>query len=366
MKKRFLVCLAICHTLFADFSSDLVQKVGHLDENWVFSPYSISSCLLMVQEGARGQTAEEMKGALKQEHFSDWSHKSQFATDFELNVAQGAWIKEGFEILPSYRSTLEQTYRAAIENVPFNLETVTQINRWIEQATHDRIKNLLSPSHLTPNTRLLLANALYFHGSWERPFQPKATADAPFYSTPAHPKIVPFMEQKNSFLYLENNDCQAVILPLVSADKVKCDPICLFLLPQKGDLPLESIGALIDSAQPTQVKVRLPKFTIEKELDLVDPFIELGMRRLFSPLADLSGINGKRDLYLNQVLHKAFFSLDEKGIEATAATVVQVRCTTAAPDFLPTKVFTADRPFYFILLEKNTKTIFFIGHIQTL
>ncbi len=372
MQKILLPLLALSQTLSADFAIDLSDRLGCNDENWVFSPFSISSCLSMVKDGARGKTSDEMSSLLDlpvdfKASLSSLKHVPVSRSDFELDIAQGIWIKEDFPILPCYSSLLKQTYVAEISAVPFVPATADLINSWISEKTHQKIQNLLSPSLFSPATRMVLVNALYFSGDWIHPFPDKSTAFDTFES-PSSPLLAPFMEQTNTFPYFENDAWKAVLLSF-STQSDACEPTCLLLLPHASDknfqLTPELFKEALHSAQKELVRVRVPKFQIEKTFDLKSPLQQMGMQTVFSHRADLSGIDGRLDLYLSDVLHKSFFSFEEQGVEAAAATAAIINCAWVRQEPLPPlHSFIADHPFYFILLDRRTETILFIGYIQ--
>jgi len=372
MQKYLIPLLALAQTVTADFAFDLSDQLGSSDKNWVFSPFSISSCLSMVKDGARGETADEMIALLDlpedfETSLSSLKHAPVSKSDFELNIAQGIWVKDDFPILPSYRSLLEQTYSAAIDPVRFVPATADLINNWISEETHQKIQNLLSPSLFSPATRMVLVNALYFSGNWIRPFPAKSTASDTFKS-PLAPVAAPFMEQTDTFSYFENDTCKAIQLPF-STQSDTCKPICLLILPHEAmsEFPLtpELFKEALHSSQAAKVRIRVPKFQVEKVFELNQPLQQMGMQTVFTHRADLSGIDGQRDLFLSDVLHKSFFAFEERGVEAAAATAAVINCTTAFRKPIPPLYsFIADHPFYFVLLDKTTETILFIGYIQ--
>lgn len=369
LQKILFPLIAFSQTLSADFAIDLFDRLSCKDENWVFSPFSISSCLSMVKDGARGMTADEISDLLDlpanfEDSFSSLKHIPISQSDFALDIAQGIWIRDDFSICPCYSSLLEQTYGAQIDSVSFVPATADLINGWISEKTHRKIQNLLSPSLFSPATRMVLVNALYFSGNWTRPFPTKATEFDTFES-PSSSLLVPFMQQTNTFPYFENGTCKALLLSL-STQSDTCEPACLLLLPHGSNdnfwLTSELIKETLHSAREESIRVRVPKFQIEKTFDLKAPLQQMGMQTVFSHRADLSGIDGHLDLFLSDVLHKSFFSFEEQGVEAAAATAALVNCSCGHPK--PFHSFIADHPFYFVLLDKKSETILFIGYIQ--
>ena len=165
---------------------------------------------------------------------------------------------------------------------------------------------------------------------------------------------------------MENDRYKAILLPFATHSKKSCHPACLLFLPTEDTSAscfTQSLEEVLHSLAIKQVHVRTPKFKIEQKIELTEILKQLGMNRVFTPLADLSGINGQHNLFLSAVLHKTFFAFEENGVEAAAATAAVINRTSIPPPS-PLFSFHVNRPFYFALLDLDTKTIFFIGHIQ--
>lgn len=384
MKKWFLIPLLTTRALFADitathdsydFAFNLSKEVRSDSENWIFSPFSISSCLSMVAAGANGETADEMRSVLAlpedigsyfEEKMASLKHSAASETDFQLNIAQGVWIKDDFQMLPAYSSLLSGSFQAVAERVAFTPYTAHQINDWVERETNNKIKDLISPSNLNEDTRLVLVNALYFHGSWQHPFRPESTQQGPFHLKTGETVNAMTMHQTSFFPYYENESLQAVALPFSREHGSASEPLCLLVLPKDGGaFDSAAIEAILPSLSNRRVQIQVPKFKIEQAIELNDPLKNLGIKKAFSHSADFSGIDGLRDLCLSVVLHKAFFDFDEKGVEAAAATAAVINVTTSTrPRPIPAIPFIADRPFSLVLLDNKTKTILFLGQVQ--
>ena len=345
--KKYLLSLLLSSQLFSsDMAFDLASHLGTKDANWVFSPLSISSCLSMVHAGAQGETAEEMAPFL-----------SDLGSSEEIEMAQGVWIKEGFSILPAYQALLKEQYGALIESASFTPDTIEHINTWVGSATHQKIQDLLSPGCFSDATRMVLVNALYFQGTWLRPFPAYATRTDTFY-TSKEPVFAAFMKKNDTVPYFANDSFQAIALPFAT------NTICLLILPEPGfELASKHIQAALEGAADVEVDIQVPKFEIAYDCKLNLPLQKMGMKKVFTQDADLSGINGARDLFLSDILHKSYFAFQEKGVEAAAATAAILSgtcCRTASPLYS----FCADRPFYFVLMNPEQGTIFFLGYIQ--
>jgi serpin B len=367
MKYLVLTLLLFCKLSAGDFNFDLQHQVKRFDKNWAYSPLSIQSCLSMVAAGASGKTADEMESVLKGPCKVPLNHTPLQVKDFELTLAQGVWIREDFSILPSYSQTLFEEFQASVETAPFNLETVSKINGWIEDETHQKIKNLLSLKNLTPSTVMVLVNALYFKGSWIEPFELSSTREVPFYSSAEKTIKTPFMQGIRHLPYFENDQFKAISITLGSSDPKSCRPVCLIVLPNEMNSdPMydTAISDILHSSRLERVNVLIPKFKIEEKLGLREPLIQMGMERAFSNLADFSRINGLTNLYVSDVLHKVFFDFNEAGIEAAAATAATMAIKSAMMREGSPLLFVADHPFYFILLDAVTETVFFMGYIH--
>jgi serpin B len=362
-----------------DLAIDAYSNRPKLDENYLFSPLSASSCMSMVYTGANGSTAEEIGKALHlflpQESIPSsfcnlqnrLIHSPNSNNDFTLHIAQGLWSQEGFLLLDDFVSSMQNNFKAMIESIHFDLTATKKINDWIAQKTNQKIQNLLASDDLDSSTKLVLANALYFSGAWHFPFEARCTEKAPYYLYPSIVKIVPMMNQQAKLPYYENEDLQAVLLPFQSSI-AECEPACLLILGKKDTMPLqltkENIDAILAQLNPRIVRLSVPKFTLEQKPDLDRLFRQLGVSLAFSSSADFSNMDGRIDLFLSKIVQKCFLSFDEKGVEAAAATASIMNVTTEyhPPTFLPVS-FIADHPFELLLIEKNGRSCLMIGHI---
>lgn len=381
MKKIFglvsLIFTSLQSSLFAAYPFPLVPEIAPASENWIFSPFSISSCLSMVAEGAREETLEEMSRSLNLP--SDFSHKfadlqqalvhnPSFERDFQLHLAQGVWVKEGFSLNADYQTALQQSYKAAIESKAFTPETCQEINRWIASQTGEKIQDLLSAQDINNATRLVLANALYFQGNWKYPFVESTTKELPFYVTDREVKQVAQMHQVQKLGYFENEAWQAVALPFVQEENNASHPLCLLFLPKtepQQSLDEETVRTTLHSLSIQKVDLQVPRFTLEQKIDLKPYLHQMGIRSLFSKEANLSGISLDGPLYVDAVFHKSFFSFNEAGVEAAAATAAVINLTTSFTPPEQVAFFHADRPFFFALVDQTTETLLFVGHVQT-
>jgi len=362
-----------------EFALDLYAKLRLEEGNLFLSPYSISSALAMTYAGARARTAEQMARTL---HFTlpnDRLHPTFGGLtrglndggkkgDYELAVANALWGQKGEKWLPEFLALNREHYGAGLNEVDFigATEHARQtINRWGEKETRERIKDLLKPGVLRPNTRLVLTNAIYFKGLWLGQFNEEATRDAPFHLTADKTTTVPMMNQTGPFKYMQDNGFKALELPY----KGKRLSMVVFL-PDKVDglagfektLTAESLSKWLSRLRRTpKVIVGLPKFKVTAEFRLGKVLKSLGMTDAFSGAADFSGMNGLKNLFISAVVHKAFVDVNEEGTEAAAATAVVIGRTSVM--VRPPPVFRADHPFLFLIRDNVSGCILFLGRV---
>ena len=364
----------------SEFAFNLYSKLKETKGNLFFSPYSISTVLAMVYVGARGQTKEEMSRVLR---FPTDNHQLNQAYlelqesleslrkkgDIELNIANAIWCQKGEHFLKTYLHTLKKYYESGVHLVDFksNPEVVRNfINSWVEKQTKNRIKNLIPRGILSPFSRLVLTNAIYFKGKWSNEFDKLYTKPSKFFISSSKSIDVPMMFQESKFRMVEFEKFKVIQLPYVGNELSM-----IILLPRKYDGLGELEGMLkpenyqiwlssLKRCPETKVRVYLPKFTMTSQFSLSKQLQEMGMKSAFAN-ADFSGINGKRNLFLSSVIHKAFVDVNEEGTEAAAATGAVVSLTSAMPR--PVPVFRADHPFFFVIQENSTASILFMGRV---
>lgn len=351
------------------FSGDLYQQLARSRGNLVFSPISISTALAMTLAGARGQTAQEMTAVLRtppDAALLDKLTKAGNVSGDQLLLAQSLWVDRGFTLLPDFVRVSQQQFRAAPEAADFSKapeNARAAINRWVNEQTKGKIADLFAPGTLTRDTRLVLASAVYFNGKWQSKFDPKSTSQAPFHTSAPTPVQTPFMNQTSRFPYAETPTAQVLELPYAGGS------LAFDVILPKAGTPLSTLEEALRSdglslwlghLQRKQVAVSLPKFRAESAFSLKDALSALGMASAFSSTADFSGIDGRRDLTISQVAHKAFIDVSEEGTEAAAATGVAVSLTA----FAPPVTFRADHPFLFLLRDTQTGAILFAGRLE--
>lgn len=363
------------------FAVDLYAKLaaGDTGGNLFFSPLSVSTALSMTFAGARENTATEMRKVLRLPAGGDAAHAAfsgllrhlgavQSAGHVRLALANSLWPQQGSPLLGAFTATLEKYYGAAPSPVDYaGAEPAARaaINRWVENKTHDKIKNLIA-SPLARTTRLVLVNAVYFKGDWEKQFKKENTQTAPFYLFGSATVDAPLMRQKDSFKYTRDSDTHIVELPYSGGQL----SMLVFVPDERTPEALAKTERMLTAANlekwrrrmfPVEVELFLPKFKITwGTKSLAAPLKALGMRDAFGGKADFSGINGDRDLFIADVLHKAFVDVNEEGTEAAAATAVVMRTKSIS---MPPPVVRADHPFLFLIRDNATGALLFMGRV---
>ncbi|MDH7486987.1 MAG: serpin family protein [Anaerolineae bacterium] len=364
------------------FAFDLYQALREAEGNLFYSPYSISAALAMTYAGARGDTELQMADTL---HFTlpqarlhpafngldqmlAQRGKGAAGKDeqgFRLNIVNAIWGQKDYAFLAEFLDLLAENYGAGLRLLDFVRapeEARLIINEWVSEQTEGRIKDLIPQGLIDELTRLVLTNAIYFNAAWAQPFQEELTADGPFYLLDGSQVTVPMMRQTESFGYGEGQGYQAVELPYDGQELSM-----VILLPEKGNfepfeaaLSAEGVQAIVQGLQQRQVALTLPRFKFESAFALADTLAAMGMPDAFGDAADFSGMTGERDLFISEVIHKAFVAVDEAGTEAAAATAVIMKRLSMPEQ--PVEV-SVDRPFVFLIRDIETGAILFIGRV---
>ncbi|MCX7804345.1 MAG: serpin family protein [Planctomycetota bacterium] len=373
------------------FGLDLYGRLRESDKtgNLFFSPCSIATALTMTSAGARGETERQMAEVLRLEVLKDRRHEAfgevvKFLNaeagpggkkrGFELSAANRLFGQKGYGFLPDFLALNEKTYGASLEAVDFAGATEAArktINDWVEDRTRGKIKDLVPPGGITPLTRLVLTNAICFKGLWALQFKKENTREMPFELEGGARTNVPAMYQKAKeddglIRYGEvEGRLQMLDMPYVGNEISMT-----VLLPAKGvglgevekELTVGNLQMCMGLMLPRTVEIYLPRFRMTwGTRDLVPELKTLGMRDAFDDRkADFSGIEPKKELFIKHVFHKAFVDVNEEGTEAAAATAV-VMALKAVPRV---NIFRADRPFLFLIRERTSGLILFIGRVM--
>jgi serpin B len=346
------------------------------DGNFVFSQTSMSTALAMLYAGAATTTAAEMATAL---HFTlpaDRLHPAFDGLDlaltmppdgtsgaaFRLELANSIFVQDGFSVLPAYLDTLAENYGAGmfVEDFQADAEGSRKaINGWVSDRTERQIPELFPMGSIDAATRLVLANAVFFHGDWQTPFAKDRTANATFHA-PAGDVSVPTMVGDHNAGLWSGAGWNAAALAYVGGTTSM-----ILVVPDAGTfdafeagLTASDLGAILAAAPAgAGADLVMPKFKFDTGVDLNQTLSALGMPEAFSSAANFSGIDGGRDLSVQSVIHKAIIAVDEKGTTAAAATGISVGTTSVSP-FLA-----VDRPFLFFIRHNPTGAVLFQGRV---
>lgn len=360
--------------------------------NLIVSPYSISQALAMTYAGAEGQTATQIADTL---HFTldQGALPAAFQTlngelvtrgtaDADpdngesaraLHIANGLWGEQTFPFDPEFSALLADSYGAGLQPADFKNDPEAareEINGWVAEQTEDRIQDIVPEKVITPDTRLVLANAIYFYGGWASTFNADFTRDDDFSLLDGASVSVPFMVQQEYLPYAQGDGFQVAEFPYAGSQFT-----FTVILPDDGQFDAIEAGldsAMLDAAigqlaTGREVLVYLPKFEFSYDASLVEPLESLGMTDAFDDnLADFSGMLGEGapdSLVISDVLHKAFISVDEEGTEAAAATAVIMGVGAGAPTEEPLEI-RIDRPFLFLIRDTQTGAVLFLGRVM--
>lgn len=363
------------------FAFDIYNSLRSENGNLILSPYSISLALAMTYAGARGETEAQMTQTL---HFTpqDKLHPSFNTLDLalekepinldkdkepmQLNIANAVWAEKTFSFLPEFLDTIAINYGAGVNLADFKNEPNqerTTINNWVSDQTEDKINDLLPDGSITTDTRMVLVNAIYFKADWLDQFDANHTGDYPFNLLDGTQVNIPMVGQGMYIPYTQGEGCTAVELPY-AGDTAAMD----IIVPDVGKfediesaLTGDMFNTIIGNMSQTSLMLSLPKFKFESSFGLSYTLDQLGMVDAFNAnTADFSGMTGNKDLFIGNVIHKAFVAVDEEGTEAAAATAVIMEAAGAPMWDVSLLV---DRPFIFIIRDKVNGQILFIGRV---
>jgi serpin B len=369
-----------------EFALTLYQQLAAQEGNLFVSPYSISQAFALAYAGARGATAQEIAAVMGWQDIPT----SDFAATYErlnadllargnparsdfnpepsqLQLANSFWGDESYAFAPEFTSLLDAAYRAPLQVLDFVNQPEPArltINEWVAQNTAERIQDILPQGTITPETRLVLANAIYFKDAWLNPFWEGNTAVGDFTLLDGTTVQVPLMNGGGNLPYALGRNFEAVELPYTNPDLAM-----LIIAPSVGDyanwessFDPQFLDEVLANLQYRPVNLVMPKFKMEYELNLGETLVNMGMNAAFTDTADFSGMSaaGKRDLFISTALHKAFIAVDEKGTEAAAATVLVIATSSAPTDPV---TLTLNRPFFYIIRDRATNSILFIGRM---
>lgn len=362
------------------FALALYKQLTDEQGNLIYSPFSIYQALMMTYAGAESETAQQMMAALGVKDIEE-VHNLMNALTLTLqnvkarevegmqplifNIANALWMQKDFHFEQSFLDKLSANYAAGVKLVDFNHPEDVQklINHWVALETNDKIKDIIPDGMLNEMTRMVLSNAVYFKGAWRNRFDAKDTAKAPFTLMDGSKIDVDMMATSMQTAGIVNEVFSAVALPYDGGSFAMA-----LIMPkdfeayQKALTP-EVLNKLFEDLNMSHamVHLKMPKFKTESTFDLGEKLQGLGMTDAFdADKADFSGMTGQKDLYISDVIHKAYIDVNEEGTEAAAATVVGMSTTSMPAEELTINL---DNPFIYVIYNTQTNAIVFMGHV---
>jgi len=363
-----------------NFAFDFFKEIdkGETEcENYMVSPVSLSLALGMAYNGANGDTKTAFENMLNYDGLTleeinqvnksliDNLVSSQEGALFE--VANSIWYRDEFPIKEDFITLNQDYYSAEVQSLDFsNPSAVTTINQWVSDKTHEKIPTIID--NIPSEAMLYLINALYFNCSWKYEFNPDDNKQLTFtVETTDETKTIEMMSMESELSYFQNDSFSSVILPYKN-DKYNM----VLFRPEDGKSTRDIISLMSGEKWKEwkqgyeiheKVVVTMPKFKFEYKNILNDELISLGLGIAFNPgLADFSGISDIA-LYISMVLQKTYIDVNEEGTEAAAVTVIGFETTSIEPSEPQKIIFTLDKSFIFMITEKETDAICFIGRV---
>ncbi|XP_034366626.2 serpin B6-like [Arvicanthis niloticus] len=367
------------------FALKVFRVLGEdISRNVFFSPSSMFSSLAMILMGANGTTARQISQVLSLDKCSSngggdvhqgfqslLTEVNKTNTRHMLKTANGVFVEDSFDILESFKDSCRKLYKAEIENLDFKgapEQSRQHINTWVAKKTKDVIRDLLSPVTVNSNTQLVLANAIYFKGNWEKPFNKEDTREMPFKISKNEKKPVQMMFKKSTFkmYYVKEISTTILLLPHIGNGLnmgIMLPDEYVELRMVENQITYKKLieWTRLVKMEEEEVEVFLPRFKLEGNYDMKEVLCKLGMTDAFEEgRADLSGISSKQGLFLSNVVHKCFVEVNEEGTEAAAPIGIVTMESPLSP-----RCLLADHPFFFLIQDDKSEVILFLGRFSS-
>jgi serpin B len=344
--------------------------------NTLISPLSIYLALDMVYNGAAGSTADSMAATLQLSgvplgRLNAVSHAllqqlPKEDSKVQLSIANSIWYATKFPApAPGFKDSMTNSYQGAVQPLDFtNPGSLNTINSWVSKNTAGKIPQLLK--QLDPALVMLLVNAVYFNGSWLHGFPSSATQNGPFFTSTGSTATVPFMTQTALLRLHSDSNLIMVEMPYGTGEAFDM----YLVLPVSRTQPINSfvsglnattLGQTLNTLDSAKIDLTMPKWEYSYGIDNMEPELTaLGMGIAFSDHANFTTMYPGEQTNISQVIHKTYISVSENGTVAAAVTGVGM-ATTSAPATLAVKF---DHPFVYLIREKTTGLILFIGVVN--
>lgn len=371
------------------FSFKIYSATNPKQTNFFISPLSINIALAMTNEGAVNKTRNEIDSLLclanskyNTELYQDFIQKTIDLNDSivrkctsrynytegenKLYIANSLWIEKNFKIKNDYKRNIKNNFYSNI----FYFDSLNvsdannNLNKWVSENTNNRINHIVN---LNKNDKVCILNAVYFMGMWDEKFEKGNTLKKPFTDINKNNLIIDFMNKKSIYKYYEDSLIQSVLIPY------KCNQFSMLVLLPKGNIDLPNFennlnndyfSRIIKNSNFNLIELSIPKYKIESEVSLGNTLKRMGCSDMFTDSADFSNTSDSK-LKVDVIIHKTFIEIDEEKTEAAAVTaVIRVRGggSLKEPEY---KIFNADHPFMFIIIDNRTNAILFMGRFVT-
>jgi serpin B len=358
------------------FAFDLYQELKGKRGNLFFSSYNLAIGLNMVGLGAAGETSGEIKNALRYSlnlyplfydlnYYLGANHGD--SKNFFLSITDAVWLQKGLSFLPSYQITLKRSFEEGLQFVDYEYpsQALNTINNWISKSTQGRIGQIVSALDINKDTRFVLTTAFFWKGEWSTPFDRYTTAKEPF-DYKGHSFQVEMMKQISEYLVFSDEQFEIIEIPFKQAAQNKASLSMIIFLPKKemelsvleSHLNAQQWNLWVKKLKVQSVEIHLPKFRVDSFLDYKDLLQNLGVKQAFVPSANFSGITQKEKIFLNKVAHKSFLRIDESGSNASLAVSIKKQTKLENP-----VVMQINRPFFFVIQDKETNLILSLGRV---
>uniref|UniRef100_A0A0N4ZM24 SERPIN domain-containing protein n=1 Tax=Parastrongyloides trichosuri TaxID=131310 RepID=A0A0N4ZM24_PARTI len=358
----------------AAFTINVFNQIFNSNTSVAFSPYSLTLALAMCYVGAGGKTEEEFKNLLspkmKRNEFCQYLENSihnisePSTNGSNIFIGNKLFVQNNFTLNDTYKKEIKQYFNGDIDNVDFGdaATSAKQINDYISNVTHNKIKDLISSSAITPLTQTILTNAIYFKNSWKEEFLKELTSEDDFYSEPNTTKKVDMMSKFGKMIYGGDSNCHVVKIPyadnrssfvlVLPREKNTLNEFIKTLTPQK-------FLVLLHSTSHKKVNLYMPKFKVESTHELNEPLKKIGLIDAFSSNANFSKISSSNHLSIDKVIQKVYVDVNEEGTEAAASTAIMMVMKSAPMMEERPIVVRANHPFLYFIL--NDEQILFNG-----
>lgn len=366
-----------CHKIapnLADFAFSLYRQVAQESNttNIFFSPVSIATAFAMLSLGTKGDThtqimqglgfnlTERAEREVHQGFHQLLSILNQPDNQLQLTTGSGLFINDTIKLLNKFLEDVRNLYHSEAFTINFRHteEAKKKINNYVEKGTQGKIVDLVKD--LDEDTVFALVNYIFFKGKWEKPFEVEHTTEEDFHVDEHTTVKVPMMSRLGMF---DIQHC-ATLSSWVLLMEYVGNATAFFILPDEGKmqhleskLTKEVLAKFLEKRYARSASLRLPKLSISGTYDLKSVLSKMGITKVFSAEADLSGITEEGPLMLSKGLHKAVLTIDEKGTEAAGATFLE-----AIPMSMPPSV-DFNKPFLIIIVDRDTKSPLFMGKV---